>query len=88
MHPVRNMLTTLTTSDLASVIGGCGKGQQQQQIIQPPPQVINNYIPAPQQQQQQAIVQAPPPAAPQMPLALPRPRKSVDIAVDQTTALA
>jgi hypothetical protein len=77
------MLTTLTTSDLSSVFGGCHKGQQQQQIVQAPPQVINNYIPAPQQQQQQVVMQ--PPAAPQMPMALPRPRKSVDVAIDQTT---
>jgi hypothetical protein len=83
MQSVRNMLTTLTTMDLSRVIGGC-KPQQQQQIVQAAPPVINNYIPAPQQQQQQAIVQAPqPPAMPQM--AFARPRKSVDVAIDQTT---
>jgi hypothetical protein len=70
------MLTTLTTSDLSSVFGGCGKGcQQQQQIVTPPPQVINNYIPAPQQQQQQVVQAAPPPMLPQ--------RKSVAVDIDQ-----
>jgi hypothetical protein len=84
MHSVRIMLTTITSLDLSSVFGGCGKHQQQQQIVQAPPQVINNYIPAPQQQQQQAIIQQP--AAPAVPqLAFARPRKSVDVAIDQTT---
>jgi len=79
MHLVRVMLTTLTTRDLSSVFGGCGKGcQQQQQIVTPPPQVINNYIPAPQQQQQQVVQAAPPP----MPMALPQ-RKSVAVDIDQ-----
>jgi hypothetical protein len=88
MQSVRNMLTTLTTMDLASVFGGCGKGcQQQQQIIQPPPVNITNVVPPPQQQQQQ-IVQAPPPAAPPMPMALPSRPKSVAIDVQQTTAAA
>jgi len=77
------MLTTLTTSDLSSVFGGCGKHQQQQQIVQAaPPQIINNYIPAPEQQQQQQILQA---APPQMPMPLPSRPKSVSVAIDQTT---
>ena len=74
------MLTTITTLDLSSVVGGCHKGQQQQQIVQAAPPVINNYIPAPQQQQQQ-IVQA----APAMPPPMPARPKSVSVAIDQTT---
>jgi len=79
MQSVPHMLTTITNLDLASVFGGCPKGQQQQQIVQAPAPQIINYMPAPQQQQQ--IVQA---APPQMPMSLPQ-RPSVSVAVDQTT---